>query len=196
MKLIFTYIMVLYCITMQGQIIDDSIHSMLYYEIMIKMKNCHPMCLQGISDDVVLFNKKNKDLQSFVDSFYAQADYCLDPTMGVYHLPSTIISDNNRDETIIKYGNYKKIYPSRKIKLKDCTLYVAKYLVNGRRLISNDFYNNSVEATWLLSNYHKNKYLLFDVEPLKQLEIDNKEFLKKKNCEKSSENGNHYESPR
>lgn len=180
MKFIFTFIIALYCITMQGQIIDDSIHSMLYYEIMIKMKNCHPMCLQGISDDVVLFNKQNKDLQSFADSFYAQADYCLDPTMGVSHLPSTIIGDNNRDEMIIKYGNFKKIHPSQKIKLKECTLYVAKYLIKGRRLISNDFYNNSVEATWLLSNYHKNKYLLFDVEPLKQLKIDNKEFLKRR----------------
>lgn len=177
-KFVFVIVMLVHCFTMHSQIFDDSIHKMLYYDIVIEIKNCHPMHLQGFSDDVVLFYKKNKTLQSFADSFYAQAEYCVEPCTGVHYLPSIIVGDNTKDELIIKYGNFKKIYPSQKFKLKDCTLYVEKYLIKGRRLVSNEFHSSSVEASRVLSNYNKVKYLLYDIEPISQLMINKDEIVK------------------
>ncbi len=166
------------CVVGYGQFVGDSIHEMFFYEIMIKMKNRHSLFLYGISKVPVLFHKHDKNMQVFVDNFYSQAFYCVDPCLGVYYLPSEIIGDKDKYNIIINNGNFDKIYSSCKFKLKDCVIYVDKYMIRTKVFVTDDFHFTSVTPGWLISRYYKNKYLLYELEPMHQLPIFKNEIIK------------------
>ncbi len=161
-----------------GQITCDGVHDMYYYDIYIKIKNCHPFSLQGVSQDVVSFNKKSKTLQQFVDCLYSQADYCVEPSVGVYYLPDELVGNISKQEWILRYGQlFEETCPSRKFKLKDGTVYVDKYMIKGKKFVTDQLHLNSSIPKWLMSSYNKTMYLLYDVEQITQLPIDKKELI-------------------
>ena len=79
---------------------------------------------------------------------------------------------------ITQEGNFDKIYSSCKFKLKDCVIYVDKYMIRTKVFVTDDFHFTSVTPGWQISRYYKNKYLLYELEPMHQLPILKNEIIK------------------
>lgn len=161
-----------------SQVITDSLHCMYYYEVSTKMRNIHPFLFCGISDKPIEIDGSKTDLNRFMESFYKKVSYCPDISSGLMHLPMLYYRDTNRSELIAKCVSYSAVYPSKKIKLKNCTLSISKYLVKARVIVNNEHPTSTGEPPFLfqlLARNKMNKFVIVDMEKIESIKITESE---------------------
>lgn len=171
-----------------SQVLTDSLHNMYYYEISTHIKNVHPFLFCGISDTPITINDDKIDLQGYMEDFYQKVRYCPDLCSGLMHLPFAYYKEKGvtPSELVVNTDMleiYLAKYPSKRIKLKKCILYIRKYLVRGRAIVNNAHPSSTLEPPYmpeLLDKYKMDKLVVVDIENVTSLKIDKHELKNKK----------------
>ena len=175
-------------IFVHSQVLTDSLHNMYYYEISTHIKNVHPFIFCGISDTPITINDDKVDLQTYMVDFYQKATYCPELSFGLMCLPYEYYKEKGVTQTQLivntsmRAFHYSKL-PAKRIKIKDCILYVDKYLVKGRPIVLDAHHTSSLEPPYmpeLLDKYKMDKLVVVDIENVTSLKIDKLELKNKK----------------
>lgn len=169
-----------------SQVLTDSLHNMYYYEMYVHIKQHYFYMFCGISDVPIIINDEKIDLQAYMVDFYQKASYCPELSFGLMCLPNEYYKEKcvTRSQlvanTSMKAFNYSK-HPAKRIKIKDCILYVDKYLVKGRPIVLDAHHTSSEEPPFLpelLDKYKMDRLVVIDIENVKSLKIDKNELKK------------------